>query len=501
MKKLKYLAVLALGLVACEAEFDNPVEDQQGTFTNGDADFSRYVSIGNSLTSGFADGALYLHGQENSFPNILAGQFSLVGGGEFTQPLVNDNLGGLLLGGNQIASNRLVLNAQSSPVPMSGTPTTDIVNALTGPFNNVGVPGAKSYHLLAPGYGNVAGVQLGQANPYYARFASSSTSTVFADAMANNPTFFTLWIGNNDILSFATSGGVGVDRLGNTDPSTYGANDISDPNVVAGAIQTMLTQLTTSGAKGVVCNVPSVTSIPYFTTVPYNAVPMDQATADATNASYAGYNAILTGLTGVLISPQEAAARTVSFSAGQNAVLIVDEDLTNISAVIQNPPFNVPAPQAALLAKLRPATADDLLVLPSRTVIGTLADPGNPASVYGVGVPLSDEYVLTSNEVSMIATARASYNSSINAVAGALNVPVVDMKSYLEQLNNSGISFNGGIVTSTYATGGGFSLDGVHPTAKGYSLIANRIIQTINTSYNANIPEAFPAQYTTIFFE
>ena len=43
MKNIKYIAIMALGLVACEAEFDNPVADQQGTFSPGNANFSTFV--------------------------------------------------------------------------------------------------------------------------------------------------------------------------------------------------------------------------------------------------------------------------------------------------------------------------------------------------------------------------------------------------------------------------------------------------------------------------
>src|SRR5690606_30571774 len=169
---------------------------------------------GNSLTAGYADNALYITGQQNSFPNILAQQFALVGGGAFTQPLMADNAGGLLLNGTQITGNRRVLAIGAdgpSPAVYGGTSTTEVTNKLTGPFNNMGTPGAKSFHLLAPNYGNVAGVATGMANPYFARFASTPEATIIADAVAQDPTFFSLWIGNNDVLGFATSGGAGVD--------------------------------------------------------------------------------------------------------------------------------------------------------------------------------------------------------------------------------------------------------------------------------------------------
>ena len=115
---IKYFGVLALGMLACEPEFENPV-DEQDAYTSGEADFSNYVALGNSLTSGYADNALYISGQENSYPNIMAGQFAKVGGGPFVQPLMADNAGGLLFNGNKIADTRLVLafDAQGNPSP------------------------------------------------------------------------------------------------------------------------------------------------------------------------------------------------------------------------------------------------------------------------------------------------------------------------------------------------------------------------------------------------
>ena len=82
-----FAAIIMAALSSCKPEFDefNP--------SAGDANFSKYVSLGNSLTAGYTDQALYRSGQENSYPNLLAGQFKLVGGGEFRQPLVNDDLG------------------------------------------------------------------------------------------------------------------------------------------------------------------------------------------------------------------------------------------------------------------------------------------------------------------------------------------------------------------------------------------------------------------------
>lgn len=494
MKKinLKYIGlfIAAAAIVSCEVEFDNPI-DEAGVYTSGEADFSNYVSVGNSLTSGYADGALYLDAQLKSFPAIMAGQMELAGGGEFIQPLVNDNAGGLLAGGVQITPNRFVLavGADGSPGPAVYTgeaPTTDITNTFTGKLNNYGVPGAKSFHLGAPGYGNIAGVATGQANPYYVRFASGAMSTVIGDAATANPSFFTLWIGNNDILSFATSGGVGVDQTGNFDPTTYGGNDITDPNVFAGAVSQYVTALTANGAKGALVNIPDVTSIPFFTTVPVNAIPLDAATAAAvmSNPQIQQYNGGLQlAAGGGLITPEEAALRTISFVEGQNYMLMEDEDLTDLSLLG--------------LPNLRQTNDMDLITFTSATVIGT-AVGGDPTMIRGVSVPLEDQNVLTSTEQASISAAQGAYNATLEALAAANDLAFVDARTALSQVANGGVSFNGGVLTSTYASGGAFSLDGVHPTPRGYALTANFIIDAINAQYNASIPKVDIGTYRSV---
>src|SRR5690554_1448780 len=350
--------LLVLGFASCEPEFENPVTDE-GFYSSGKMDLSRHVAIGSSLTAGYVSGALYRSAQKDSYPNLLAQQFAFVEDGDFDQPLMADNLGGLLFNGARIQPTRLILavdeNGNPMPVRLQGTPTTDISNRLSGPFNNLGVPGAKSFHLLAEGYGNISGVSTGSANPYFARFASNDNASVIGDAIAQNPTFFSLWTGNNDILGYATSGGSGVDQTGNFDPKTYAPNDITDPNVFASVYSELVDLLTANGAKGVLVNIPEINSIPYFTTVPTKAIPLDAATASMLNTQFDSYNTqVLPGLVAAsILTPEEAALRNIYFSEGQNYPIMTDDDLTDISQILQGPPFNLPQPTAMLLAQLR----------------------------------------------------------------------------------------------------------------------------------------------------
>ncbi|MEP0263585.1 G-D-S-L family lipolytic protein [Dokdonia sp.] len=507
MKKyIKYIAVLALGFVACEPEFDTPI-DEDNFYTSGEADFSNYVSIGNSLTAGFADGTLYITGQDNSYPNIMATQFALAGGGSFTQPLMNDNVGGLLLGGAQLPgfNPRFVLatdeNGNPGPAIINQSSTTEVSNILSGPFNNVGVPGARSFDLLFSGYGNIGGLTSTpvSANPYFVRFASSPDATVIGDAVAQNPSFFSLWIGNNDILGYATSGGSGVDQTGNFDPSTYSTSDITDPNVFENAYSQMVNALVADGTNGVLVNIPDVTSIPFFTTVPTQSIPLDAPTAAFLNDNFALYNNVVlpTLVSFGIITAEEAASRTIQFSEGVNFPTLTDDDLTDVSAILQAPPVSLDAATANLLGQLRQANSSDILTLTSAGILGTVVN-NDPTLINGVSVPLGDQFVLTAAEQARVTTAQTAYNTTIQALASANGLAFADARGALQQVANGGVTFNGGTVTSTFVTGGGFSLDGVHPTPRGYALTANVLLDAINAQYGSNIPGVDIGNFATV---
>ncbi|MDO6817855.1 G-D-S-L family lipolytic protein [Zobellia sp. 1_MG-2023] len=537
MKNLKYIyfSLGILAFTACNDPEDVNLEPEVmaealAELNAGSADFSTYVSLGNSLTAGFTDNALFQAGQANSFPNLLSTKFALAGGGSFSQPLMNDNIGGLLAGGSQIEgfNPRLVFGG-AGPVDLSDVvgevaPTTDIVlNNPSGPFNNMGVPGAKSFHLLAPGYGNIANLSAQLANPYFVRMTGATPDArVLELAMAQSPTFFTLWIGNNDVLGYALSGGDGTNPI--TDQPTF---DL--------AINTLVTTLTSGGAKGVVANIPYVTSIPHFTTVPHDPIDPEEndfaAQVPTLNTVYGALNQVYTAL--------GETERVVVFSDTlDNAVVIKDEALVDISAQITgafnaNPAFPVfvtqlglPQEAAPLVASLlgttygqtRPATENDLLVLPSSKVIGTVNEESFAAlsaanlpaavagqfSVEGITLPLADKWVLTPEEQDEIKIATDQFNATITSAASAAGLAFVDANQLLQDLAQGGVTDGDFTLTANLVTGGGFSLDGVHLTARGYALIANEFMKAIDATYQSNFEASgslfnignFPTNYS-----
>ncbi|RZK26135.1 MAG: G-D-S-L family lipolytic protein [Flavobacterium sp.] len=502
IKNFKWLLLVSLTFAACNTD-DEVKEAQELPITAGSADFSKYVALGNSLTAGYSDNALFIASQENAYPKLMAEQFALAGGGEFKTPFMNDNVGGMLLGGNMIAPPRLIFANGAPTVLPNAVPTTEIGVPLTGPFNNMGVPGAKSFHLLAPGYGDVTGLANGTANPYFVRFRSSPTTTIIADAMAQNPTFFSLWIGNNDVLGYATTGGDGT-------------NPITPEALFTQAYNGLITTLTSNGAKGVVANIPDVSTIPHFKVVPFNAL-------DAANPAFgpqiATLNATLAPLNQAFAFLGVPERSIVFNTTGKSAVVIHDESLPNISTqlaqVLQG--GGVPTATAMLLAnqfgQSRQATDKDLFVLPSSSVIGTvntayyaaLVGQGVPAatagqlSVNGITYPMQDKWVLLPSEQAELNAATALFNGIIKSAADQAGLAFVDANALMTQLSKGGVRFDNYNMTSAFVQGGAFSLDGIHLTARANAYVANQFMAAINATYGSTLrmykPGNFPISY------
>lgn len=495
----------SLVIVSCNSDDEATVDPNStdGTpLTAGSADFSKYVALGDSFAAGFSDNALFAEGQKNAYPNIIATQFALVGGGEFTTPFMADNIGGFSSGGVQIPQfgPRLWFNAATStPLPVSGISGTDISTHLSGSFNNMGIPGAKATHLGVAGYG--------AANPYFGRIASGAGASVVGDAIAQNPTFFSLWIGGNDVLGYATSGGDGSNPI--TPPATFDA-----------VYGTLASQLSAGGRKGVVANLPYINTLPFFTTVPYNPlttsvlgqgnVAVGEATVNALNAQLYG------PIKGALTALGAGDRINLLSTTAANPLLIKDESLTNytpqLNAIFQGAPFNMPAQQAGLFAAVfgqaRQTTSADLVLLTTRGAIAaapTATDSGlgiappAPLDKFGITFPLQDKHVLVPSEILEIATATDAYNQTIQTAATTNNLAFVDAKAIMNQLVSTGIVANNFTLTSTFVTGGTFSLDGVHPSPRGYALIANEFLKAINTAYGSNFKGVNVGTYRILY--
>jgi hypothetical protein len=450
MKKLLFILLSLAVFTACERKIDN------FTVSKGSADFSKFIAVGNSIMAGYADGALYLSGQENSIPNLIAGQLKMAGGGDFIQPLVNSESGIAFPGLNP----KLVLGLHAdclgetslSPVPSTGTlePFQPVGYAV----NNFSVPGAKSFHFLFPHYGDAAGLMTipPTANPYFVRFSQTPATTVLGDAMAANATFFTMLLGDNDVLSYALSGGAG--------------DTITSPGFFQTAMGGVLQGLTSNGAKGVISTIPDVCTIPFFTTIPYNGLVLDrQSLVDSINGFMVTYFNL---------------PNLADYHLGQNPFLISDPAATN--------PFKVRKMVPGELVLLS-VPQDSLKCVGWGIISRTLSIP--------FGLP--NQFTLTLDEVAALQTATAAYNQIIPGLAGTFGLGLVDLNAKLKELQK-GIVWNGIKMNTEFVTGGVFSLDGVHLNPRGSAIVANYFIDAINAKYGSKIPAVDVTKYPGVLF-
>jgi lysophospholipase L1-like esterase len=234
MNRLKVFASLLLAiLVPAGAAFAQRVD-------TGDADFTRYVAFGDSLTAGFSSAALVRTYQVNSYPALIWRQ-ATNGAAGFEQPLVSEPGIGSISGAGVLRLQSLVPGPQIVPTPGQGQPLN--LN-LQRPYNNIAVPGADVTDLVSTTQGGIHDLILRRLG-----------FTQLQQGLSLNPTFVTLWIGNNDVLGAATSGIVNDQTL-------------TPVPVFEAAFRQAVAAIASTGAEMAIANIPDVAAIPYVTTVP-----------------------------------------------------------------------------------------------------------------------------------------------------------------------------------------------------------------------------------------
>ncbi len=443
MKKLnKFLILSLLSLAALFYGCEDRSDLTAPTVNTGSVDFSRFVVVGNSLSAGYQNGTLYESSQKYSYGKLIADQV----GAKYEQPIISDPGTGDRLeisGFNADGTPNIVRN------PNKGAPTNLNYPA---PYNNLGIPGEWLPDALsATDSNNCITGQAGSPNPYF-NLVLRGSGTQMHQALAQKPTFIIFWLGNNDILAHAATGGVAP----YTPEATF-------DYVYKIALDSLATA-NDSTAKIVVANIPYVTSTPYFTT----------------------------------IGPKVGLAIKPAVDAGL-AVGLYYQKSTDIGAV--------PATQFA--------TPDDLfagnviLTLAGSQFAGMIGDTTGLSAAYyqsigvdptAVGVdvtkpfglhpqnPFPNPYTLDGDELANIKNVIDSYNTSIATLAGAHGFALVDINTFFNGVATSGYVSNGLTFSSAYITGNTFGLDGVHPTTRGYGIIANQFIKVINSTFNAQIP-------------
>lgn len=448
MKQIEkiFIPLLLSFIYSCKPTIEEP------KITSGSADLSNYLAVGGSFTAGYMDGALYLEGQQNSFPLILSKSFSDVSTQSFNQPLVNPGVGiGLDSNAKLILSNGTFCYGSSlTPVyAASGGDFSDYTwIGNQGPYNNLGVPGLRIFEINNQLLGNP---QAG--NSYYARFVKMQDNdhTILSDISEFNPTFFTYWLGMDDLLPYALSGGTD-----DNDPIV----DPGFPDTFNSYLDLMIKTLCANNAKGAIGNIPDVLDFPFFRAIPYDGVVLTAAEASAINVILAQ------------------SFPHLQYHEGNNPFIIDDSSAPNGKRFI---------------------TSNELVLMSVPLDSIKCFHYGSYDLQSGRLIALPDQYVIDGAEGSLIRNRQIAFSAKLEEVAEAKGLAFVDIFYLVRQLD-LGIKLNNTTYNLEFIHGGAFSLDGIHPTAKGYALIANEFVKAINLKYGSSLREADVNEYSGIKF-
>jgi hypothetical protein len=422
---------IALIAVGCKPKFKAKTPEK------GIVNSERIVYVGGGSLAGYSDGALTADGQNNSVASLLNLQFQTIGAPEIVNPMVADGSFGIDITGTKSVSKLVYRAACDGSVGFTTArkaPSGDlnifgnIYNA-SNKFTNLSVPFVKSTGLNSTTYA--------ASNPFFGRLASGASSTVIQDAVATNPTFFTLMIGEADVLAYALKGG--------------GTATITPQALFETSVQSSVDALTSNGAKGVMTNVPDILDYPIFTTIAWNGLILTQEKLDQIAATAP-----------ILIA-------LFNLQLGPNAFIIDDNGTTRQMVEGEKVLFTV--------------TGDSIKCNPK----------------FGSQTPFQDRHVLTLAEIAQIKAATDGYNTTISNIAATKGLALADINTLIGKLK-TGYPQNGITMTNKFASGGAFSVDGIHMTPRGNAIIANSIIKAINATYGSSMNTLDVSKYRAVIF-
>ena len=396
---------LLLGACAEDETLADPPAPPPGSTVN--ALFDRPVWMGNSITAGFQSAGINDSTQRQSYAYLLANAMGtpyyyrqLKGFGcqaPFTINKTQTRLGG--------AEGLKCGGASTAVLPWMSNTAVPAARAIEMTDNNA-LPVSASNTLT-------------QVILQFATQAERMTEA--------NPTFVSMWAGNNDVLGALTNASNPGTLLAITPQGSFDAAYDAAANAIAGS--------TATGA--ILMGVVDVSNIPY--------------TSKASTIW-----CLKTGLCGI-----PAAAFPATFTVDTSC-----------------------APGAAV-----PGAKGDSILVPWTKYLPRIGAAAAGASVTLSCTAAFDTVVVRPNEYAALRNAAVGYNAKIQAVATAHNWAYWDPNGALDSLRIAGqIPPFPNIAPANVDFGPWISLDGVHPSAAAHKLIANYMRGVINTKYATTIP-------------
>ena len=406
MIRSRSIAILgAVASLAVLSACEDPAEIVMAPAEVGGGIFDRYVALGNSITAGYQSGGINDSTQKESYAKLLADRLGTTYayaqlGGRGCAPPVANFLTQERVGGAGVTAATCDLRTATSVAPF---------------LNNVAVPGATSF------------------DPFSSSTAASNALTTFIlggrtqvqAARLANPTFVSIWIGNNDVLAAGVSGVLA--------PMQGVSPGVTPVATLAENYGTMLDELTAGNGdlEGVLIGVVNVTQVPILFPAAALANPQLKGALDQA-----------TGKTITVLANCTGSASLVSFQI-----------VSQIRSGAHPPVISCAKGQ-----------------FPQSALVGEL-------------------FILDAEEQASITAAVTGYNAAIKAEADARGWAYYDPNPALAQLRQSGaIPGVPNLASGTQTFGQYISLDGVHPAGPAHVLVANGVIEAINANYETNIP-------------
>jgi lysophospholipase L1-like esterase len=397
--------------------------------------FQRYVAMGNSITAGYQSGGLNDSVQKQSYAFLLAQQ----AGARFAYPSFNKFVPGTTITsgcGPMLGNWATQKTTDSLLVGNPARPACSLRDAskATDILNNVAVPGAFATDLLVEGAGIKTPASSGAAN----QFILGGGVSQLDRALMVEPTFLSLWIGNNETLQPASVGMLG----GNSSLGVPAVVPIAEFSTAFNTVVDSIVKVR-PGIKGVLIGAVDVTNVPRFFSADSLAASATRQTAWST---FTGKGLpLIVGCGSV---------------QGQTGWLISIELVKNIRSG----------------------------AFPSNAVVC------NPAAAAGTA---GDIFMLSPAEQQAIADTVKGYNATVKAAAAKYGFAYVDPNPILAAQRTGATPAIPAFPNLTSNTrdaatavfGALFSLDGAHPSAAGQKVIANVVIDSVNAKYGRQIPK------------
>ncbi|MDX2445018.1 MAG: hypothetical protein QNK30_14580 [Bacteroidales bacterium] len=482
---MKYLTKILFVLLALNSACKYEFPETRIEYSAGSIDVTRYVGIGDGFSGGFMDGSLYSNGQNNSVASILASQMTVIGLQDFQQPDISSANGYNIIEsdesnqkGKWVYSFPNMTQSEPDRILTEGEYPTTYSGDLSLP-GNFAVPFARSFELDDPAL---------SANIYYDRFASDpGNSSILTDILIENPSFFTLWIGMNDFLGYATQGGTGnPDPPG--DPSLIEEKDLTPVALFQTKISSFLSELLEEpNRKGAILQLPMFDDLPFFYTYPYDFMLLSGTALGFAQSYYSSFNQAVSAHN---VQYPDEKRPFIPFNDNGSTLypqplVIVDDSLSDA----YYPDGITPLP------KLRQLNEDEMILLSfplDKMEFG-----------YGSVDPVTQEYYLKDSQINEIRARIEAFNEvleqEVNKYPGRLIfVPVSELiheiaetgkiDSWGRPASDEVLSYNGLPLEGTLGLNSIFSLDGLHFNPRGNALLVNQILKAINEGFGSNLP-------------